>query len=68
VSTALSEAERARRRQFVIDGKAASALGISMEAYPMRGTKPRSKAGPRRFVRAWMNAASTILLKFCRSF
>jgi hypothetical protein len=36
MSTALSEAERARRRQFVIDGKAASALGISMEAYHAR--------------------------------
>src|SRR5262245_46114105 len=36
MGTALSEAERARRRQFVIDGKAASALGISMEAYHAR--------------------------------
>jgi hypothetical protein len=32
MGTVLSEAERERRQQFVIDGKAASALGISMEA------------------------------------
>jgi hypothetical protein len=32
MGTTLSKAERERRQQFVIDGKAASALGISMEA------------------------------------
>ena len=32
MGTTLSEAERARRRRFVADGRAAAALGISMEA------------------------------------
>ena len=31
MGTALSQAERARRRQFAIDGRAAAALGVTME-------------------------------------
>jgi len=37
MSTTLSEAERARRQRFVLDGRTASALGISMQALgPLR--------------------------------
>jgi hypothetical protein len=32
MGTVLSESERRRRQQFVVDGRAAAALGISMEA------------------------------------
>ena len=37
MSTTLSEAERARRQRLVLDGRTASALGISMQALgPLR--------------------------------
>ena len=37
MGTALSESERRRRQQFVVDGRTASALGISMQALgPLR--------------------------------
>src|SRR5262245_30893570 len=32
MGTVLSESERRRRQQFVVDGRAAAALGLSMEA------------------------------------